>query len=109
MKSARTPSPRRRCFTLSRMLVGIMLSPAVWGQTAANPAALSEAQPSSPARQSLYDAWWTGPMLANSAATLPRGHYLIEPYVYDVSSPHSDGFGSLTYMLYGCSMDSPIG
>jgi hypothetical protein len=52
-------------------------------------------------RQSQDDAWWTGPMLANSAATLPRGHVLIEPYVYDVSSPHADGYGSLTYMLYG--------
>ncbi|MBQ4853695.1 transporter [Rhodanobacter sp. B2A1Ga4] len=54
-----------------------------------------------PPRQSQDDAWWTGPMLANSAATLPRGHVLIEPYVYDVSSPHADGYGSLTYMLYG--------
>lgn len=53
-------------------------------------------------------------MLANSAATLPRGHFLIEPYLYDVrSSAHydhngtrqraarSDSYGSLTYMLYG--------
>src|SRR5690348_11021258 len=46
-------------------------------------------------RQSLDDAWWTGPMLAPSAATLPRGHFLIEPYLYDVTSPHSNGFGSL--------------
>ena len=30
-------------------------------------------------RQSLDDAWWTGPMLAPSAATLPQGHFLIEP------------------------------
>ena len=35
-------------------------------------------------RQSLDDAWWTGPMLAPSAATLPQGHFLIEPYFYDV-------------------------
>lgn len=52
-------------------------------------------------RQALDDAWWTGPMIANSAATLPRGHVLIEPYLYDVRSAHADGFGSLTYMLYG--------
>jgi hypothetical protein len=31
------------------------------------------------ARQSLDDAWWTGPMLAPSAATLLQGHFLIEP------------------------------
>ncbi len=65
-------------------------------------------------RQSLDDAWWTGPMLAPSAATLPRGHFLIEPYLYDViqqgqydrngvkrGAPDSNGFGSLTYINYG--------
>lgn len=52
-------------------------------------------------RQALDDAWWTGPMIANSASTLPRGHVLIEPYLYDVRSAHANGFGSLTYMLYG--------
>jgi hypothetical protein len=52
-------------------------------------------------RQSLDDAWWTGPMLAPSAATLPRGHFLLEPYLYDVISAHSNGLGSLTYINYG--------
>ncbi|MGA7914732.1 MAG: transporter [Candidatus Acidiferrales bacterium] len=52
-------------------------------------------------REALGDAWWTGPMLANSAATLPRGHFLIEPYLYDVIGAHSNGFGSLTYIEYG--------
>jgi hypothetical protein len=60
------------------------------------------------------DAWWTGPMLANTAETAPRGHYLLEPYLYDVSTqgafaadrvrhsaPHSNGFGNLTYIVYG--------
>ena len=59
------------------------------------------APPAGSSRQLLEDAWWTGPMLANSAATLPRGHFLIEPYLYDVIGAHSNGFGSLTYMLYG--------
>jgi hypothetical protein len=70
--------------------------------------------PSGFPRQSLEDAWWTGPMLAASASTLPRGHFLIEPYLFDViqygrydrdgvrqSAPRSNGFGSLTYVLYG--------
>ena len=65
-------------------------------------------------RQSLDDAWWTGPIVAAGAATLPAGHALIEPYVYDVITRgryDSDGnyrstdtvhsYGSLTYMLYG--------
>jgi hypothetical protein len=53
-------------------------------------------------------------MLAPSANTLPRGHFLLEPYLYDVvtqgfydshrnrvSLPHQHEFGSLTYMNYG--------
>ena len=57
--------------------------------------------PSSVVRQSLDDAWWTGPMYANSAGTLPRGHFLIEPFFADVTAAHSHGFGSLTYVFYG--------
>ena len=64
-----------------------------------SPARASGAPASS--RQSLDDVWFTGPMLANSAATLPRGHWLVEPYLYDARSAHADGYGSLTYMLYG--------
>jgi hypothetical protein len=73
-------------------------------------------------RQSLDGAWWTGPMLAPSAATLPRGHFLIEPYVYDVittarfdrdgarrSISQSNGFGSLTYINYGVADKLTIG
>ncbi|HKS56830.1 MAG TPA: hypothetical protein VJS12_16165 [Steroidobacteraceae bacterium] len=65
-------------------------------------------------RQSLDDAWWTGPIVAAGAATLPQGHMLIEPYVYDAitrgrydsngnyrSTDTAHSFGSLTYMLYG--------
>src|SRR5581483_10694310 len=64
--------------------------------------------------QSLDDAWWTGPLLAASASTLPPGHFLVEPYVYDVityghhdsqghrvSTPHVNDFGSQSYILYG--------
>jgi len=60
------------------------------------------------------DAWWTGPMLAASAATLPAGHVLLEPYLFDEisnghfdsggarhSGPYEHDLGSLTYMLYG--------
>ena len=79
-------------------------------------------QDPSAVRQSLQDAWWTGPMLAPSAATLPRGHFLIEPYLYDVivhghydqngsrqSAPHANGFGSLTYILYGLTNGLTVG
>src|SRR5437588_3349865 len=65
--------------------------------------------PSGIVRQSLDDAWWTGPMLAPSAATLPRGHFLIEPYLYDVIAAHSHGFGSLTYVNYGLADRVTVG
>jgi hypothetical protein len=56
-----------------------------------------------PSRQTLDNAWWTGPLLANSAATLARGHFLAEPYVYDVigTQSNSNGFGSRSYLEYG--------
>lgn len=40
-------------------------------------------------------------MLANSAATLPRGRALVETYVFDQISGNSSLLGSLTYLLYG--------
>src|SRR5579862_5737936 len=73
-------------------------------------------------RQSLDDAWWTGPMLAPSAATLPAGHILVEPYFYDVSvqgvfdpaglrhgGSRSDTYGSLAYVLYGVANRFTVG
>jgi hypothetical protein len=64
--------------------------------------------------QSLADAWWTGPLLAASASTLPQGHFLVEPYLFDSivregfddrgarrEVPHGESLGSLTYILYG--------
>ena len=66
------------------------------------------APPSSP-RQTLEDAWWTGPLLANSANTLPRGHFLVEPYLYDVISPHTHAFGSRAYVEYGLANKFTVG
>ena len=65
--------------------------------------------PSSAARQSLEDAWWTGPLLANSANTLPRGHFLLETYIYDVIGPHSHALGSRTYVEYGVADKLTVG
>lgn len=65
--------------------------------------------PTAAGRQSLDDAWWTGPVAAASAATLPRGHFLIEPYFYDVMTGHSHGFGSRTYLVYGLLDRLPVG
>lgn len=55
------------------------------------------------------EAWWTGPIFASSANTLPRGHFLVEPYLFDARSRGSDYLGSLTYILYGFRDDLTIG
>lgn len=73
-------------------------------------------------RQALDDAWWTGPLLAASPATLPQGHLLVEPYVYNsITKQQFDNggarrpvmrqsdYGSLTYLLYGLSDSTTIG
>lgn len=60
-------------------------------------------------RQPLNDAWWTGPILAASGATLPRGHYLIEPYFYDVIGSKSNGLATSSYVLFGLSDGFSIG
>ena len=75
----------------------------------ASGAGMAAAQDAGPPRQSLDDAWWTGPMLANSAETLPRGHMLVEPYVYDVGSKGVDAFGSRAYVLYGLTDRLTVG
>ena len=81
-----------------------------------------ESPPASTNREPLNNAWFTGPVLAPSAATLPRGHFLIEPYFYDVTLqgqydhngarrrvPHENEVRSLTYMLYGLSDKVTVG
>jgi len=80
-----------------------------------NSVTAAESQPTAPVQlQSLDDAWWTGPILAAGAGTLPQGHALVEPYLFDVirygrydhdrnerSAPRTHYYGSLTYILYG--------
>jgi hypothetical protein len=79
-------------------------------QQSAQPPGTQQAEPQSPpTRQQLGEAWWTGPLLANNASTLPRGHFLVEPYLYDVISPHTNGFGSLTYIEYGLANRFTVG
>lgn len=59
--------------------------------------------------ESLDEAWWTGPMLANSAKTLPAGHALIESYLYDDIEKHSNSYRSLSYLLYGLTDRVTVG
>src|SRR5436309_15855080 len=74
--------------------------------------ALAGAQQVAPAPsdiQTLQDAWWTGPLLANSANTLPRGHFLVEPYIYDVIGSNTHAFGSRAYLEYGVADKFTVG
>lgn len=78
-------------------------------------ATATDNQATTPAsQQSLDDAWWTGPIIAAGAGTLPQGHALVEPYLFDVirygrydndgderSADRAHYYGSLTYILYG--------
>jgi hypothetical protein len=72
--------------------------------------------------QSIDDAWWTGPLLAASPATLPPGHFLVEPYVYDTvvdgqfdesgvrhHNSRDSEFGSQSYVLYGLADKITVG
>ncbi len=119
--------PPRRCRFVVRYCK--IFSPAVFAwlalcaaATVGNAQTMPSPSPSPSARQALSDAWWTGPLLAPSAGSLPRGHMLIEPYVYDVAQygnfngngavngvPHSNGFGSLTYIIYGLGNRLSVG
>ena len=57
----------------------------------------------------VQEAWWTGPMLASSGGTLPRGHALAEPYLFDQRGRGGDYAGSLTYLLYGATDRLTVG
>ena len=113
--------------TLGHVVFGAALWAAASSVAVARPAPAPS--PSPPAattaptdREALADAWWTGPMLAPSAGTLPRGHLLVEPYVFDVMQygsydragvlqpvTHSNTYGSLTYIVYGLTDRVSVG
>ncbi|WP_199097001.1 transporter [Dyella sp. ASV21] len=94
-----SPAP----LALLRQLAGAGLLGLLLSLVAPLPAC-SQEQP-----QSRDDAWWTGPMLANSAETLPPGHFLLEPYLYDVQSKGVDSLGSRTYLNYGLANRLTVG
>ncbi len=73
-------------------------------------------------RQSVDDAWWTGPLLASPGAAMPKGHLVIESYLFDEidqahyddsgardSVPRTDGFASQTYFFYGLTDTVTLG
>ncbi|MGH8319202.1 MAG: transporter [Steroidobacteraceae bacterium] len=71
-----TLAQRIRAFSYLSTLCALSIgASAVAGATSESGAAPQEA---------MDQAWWTGPLLAANAATLPQGHWLLEPYVFDL-------------------------
>ncbi|HEX6784441.1 MAG TPA: hypothetical protein VF098_07295 [Sphingomicrobium sp.] len=54
-------------------------------------------------------ARWTGPMLASTAETLPRGHFYTEPYFYDVIVAGDHHPGSSGFYQYGLLDNLTVG
>jgi hypothetical protein len=111
---------RRRCSRnlLRKTVILLILLEAIAARGSAHDAQTSNCEASHP----IGDAWWTGPMLANTAAMAPRGHFLIEPYLFDVtthgsfddhdtrhSTAHANSYGSLTYMVLGLTDKWSVG
>src|SRR5712691_5157033 len=104
------PASNKEAWVMRRYVeVGALVVAGLFVGTAGTEAQQEYSSPTSVVRQSLDDAWWTGPMLAPSAASLPRGHFLIEPNLYDVIAAHSNGFGSLTYVNFGLTDRVTVG
>jgi hypothetical protein len=103
---ARTPTKRLHGVALRAAICAI----AIGASAVAGATSESGVSP----QESLDEAWWTGPLLAPNAATLPQGHWLVEPYVYDLmtygqfdrngtlrSTGAAHDFGSQSYVEYG--------
>jgi hypothetical protein len=101
----------------------VLLATCMLAWTAAPGRAMAADEPEAiPYRQSRDDAWWTGPILAAGANTLPKGHALVEPYLFRVTSrgrydengtkqpgARNHSYGSFTYLLYGLVDDFTVG
>lgn len=55
--------------------------------------------------------WFTGSLNSTGATALPEGHFLAEPYLFDVMAPaeHMHKAESLNLLLYGVSDDVTVG
>lgn len=57
----------------------------------------------------MKSARWTGPMLASTADTLPKGHFYTEPYFFDAISRGDHHPGSSGFYQYGLLDDLTVG
>jgi hypothetical protein len=57
----------------------------------------------------MKEARWTGPLLASTAETLPRGHFYTEPYFFDGISGGHHNSGSSGFYQYGLAGNWTVG
>ncbi|MEO5866908.1 MAG: hypothetical protein ABIS14_00680 [Sphingomonas sp.] len=114
LRSAPRGAVRRAITSCAALGIAVAAAPGAGAQTTAQSAGSTdvvvpvqgpEVGPPSPQTE----AWWTGSMLSNSAATLPTGHVLAETYFFDVASAGSNSYGSFTYLLYGLADGVTVG
>lgn len=57
------------------------------------------------------EAWFTGSLNSTGATALPQGHFLAEPYLFDVMAPadHIHAAQSLNLLLYGITDELTVG
>ena len=60
-------------------------------------------------RAAMESARWTGPLLASTAETLPKGHFYTEPYFFDVISGGDHHPGSSGFYQYGLLNNFTVG
>ena len=60
-------------------------------------------------RAALNSARWTGPLLASTAETLPRGHFYTEPYFFDAIAGGQHNPGSSGFYQYGLFNNYTVG
>jgi len=60
-------------------------------------------------RTAMKTARWTGPMLASTAETLPKGHFYTEPYFFDVIVRGDHHPGSSGFYQYGLLNNLTVG
>jgi hypothetical protein len=60
-------------------------------------------------RTAMKSARWTGPMLASTAETLPKGHFYTEPYFFDVIVNGDHHPGSSGFYQFGVADNLTVG
>lgn len=74
-----------------------------------DPATSAEQDQPAPPLLEPHEAWWTGPLLANTPNIPPPGHLGVETYVFDVLTDSSSHIGSLTFAVVGITPDFALG